>query len=63
VNAKPGEQVLGTAVALMAMCQSAGVSVDDVMRKAMRMMGDVEAPFTAHLQAVRDYASNELLGK
>ena len=63
VNARPGEQVLGTAVALLAMCQSAGVSIDDVIRKAMRMTGDVDAPFTAHLQAVRDYAANELLGK
>ena len=61
VDAKPGEQVLGTAVALMAMCQSANINLDGLMTKARSIMGDVEGPFTAHLQSVRDYAANELL--
>ena len=60
-EAKPGDQVLGTAVALIAMCESIGVSFDEVVRKAVRVMNDVEGPFTSHLQAVRDYATGELL--
>lgn len=55
-----GEQLLGTAVALRAMCESAGVSIDEVMRKAVAMTPDVEGAFTHHLQAVRDYAAHHL---
>lgn len=62
-KARPGEQVLGAAVALVAMCQSANVPLDDLIRKALSIMGDVEGPFTAHLQSVRNYAANELLGR
>jgi hypothetical protein len=58
----PGEQILGTAVALIAMCESANVSLSDVMAKARNVMADVEGPFTAHIRAVRDYAKYELLG-
>jgi len=56
----PGEQILGTAVALLAMCESANVNFNDLITKAIRVMSDVEGPFTAHLQAVRDYAANEI---
>lgn len=56
----PGEQILGTAVALVAMTQSAGIHLDDVMRVAFNLMNDAEAPFTSHLKAVRDYAVGEI---
>lgn len=62
VRATGGEQVVGTAVALIAMCESAGVPLTEVITRAARIMGDVEGPFTAHLQSVRDYARNELRG-
>lgn len=55
-----GEQLLGAAVALVAMCESANVPLTEVLAKATRIMGDVEGPFTAHLQSVRDYAAHEL---
>lgn len=58
-----GEKVLATAVALVAMCESAGLSFDDVLTKARNIMADVEGPFTAHLQAVRDYARDQLRGR
>lgn len=57
---QPGTQVLAAAVALRAMCESANLPLNDVLVKAGRIMGDVEGPFTSHLQAVRDYARNEL---
>lgn len=60
--ASPGHQILATAVALIAMCESANVPFDDLIRKAIRITSDVEGPHTAHLQAVRDYARHELRG-
>jgi len=57
---QPGEQVLATAITLIAMCESANLSFDDVIAKAVRMTADVEGPFTSHLQSVRDYARYEL---
>lgn len=55
-----GEQLLATAVALRAMCESANVSLDEVLTRAGLFMRDVDGPFTSHLQAVRDYAAKEL---
>ena len=57
---RPGEQILATAVALIAMCESANLNFNDVVAKAIRVMADVEGPFTGQLQAVRAYAANEL---
>ena len=59
-GARPGEQILATAVALIAMCESTGVNLSTVIAKAVRITSAVEGPFTSHLQAVRDYAGNEL---
>lgn len=63
-NVLPGEQILGTAVALIAMCETANVSLSEVMSKAARVMGDLENSHVAKAQmrAVRDYAKYELLG-
>lgn len=58
----PGEQILGTAVALIAMCQTLNVPLQDVLTKAGNALADAEGPFSSHLQAVRDYARNELTG-
>jgi hypothetical protein len=55
-----GEQILGTAVALLAMCESANVPLQDVLTRAANITADVEGPFTSHLQAVRDFAAKEL---
>lgn len=56
----PGEQILGTAVALMAMCQSANISLSDAIESARNVMSHAEGPFTSHVQAVRDYAAQEI---
>lgn len=61
-NHTPGEQILGTAVALVAMCQSANISLNDVLTVARNVMNDAEGPFTSHVQAVRDYARHEIAG-
>lgn len=57
-----GEKVVATMVALIAMCESSGVPFDDVFQKAINFTRDVEGPFTAHLQAIRDYARDNLRG-
>lgn len=59
-KARPGDQILAAAITLVAMCESAGINFNDLIGKAIRMTSDVEGPFTAHLQSVRDYASYEL---
>lgn len=59
-NRRPGEQMLAAAVTLVAMCEAINYPLSDLIAKAVRVTSDVEGPFTAHLQAVRDYAANEL---
>lgn len=62
-DANGGEVLVATAVALIAMCESANMPLQDVMTKATNIMAAVDGPFTSHLQAIRAYASTELLGK
>jgi hypothetical protein len=58
----PGEQMLGAAVALIAMCQGANISLHDVLTTAGKVLADTEGPFTSHVQAIRDYARHEIAG-
>lgn len=60
-NRPGGEQMLAAAVALVAMCEATNFPLYDLIKKAVSISGDVEAPFTSHLQSVRDYANGELL--
>jgi hypothetical protein len=57
-----GEKIVAACVALIAACESANVPFDEVVWKAMNFMRDVEGPFTAHVQAIRQYARNDLRG-
>jgi len=59
-SAAPGEQVLGLALALVVICESANVSLSDVIGKAVRMSAAADGPFVPHIQALRDYAAKEL---
>jgi hypothetical protein len=59
-NFTPGEQVLGTAVGLIAICESANISLDDVITRARNIIRDAEASHTSHIQAIRDFAANEI---
>lgn len=56
----PAIQLLATAVALKAMTDAAGVDLSDLLHMAGRVITDAEGPFTAHIQAIRDYAAGEL---
>lgn len=60
IEATPGVQILATAVALRAMCESAGLDLTAVMTKAGKVMADADGPFVPHIQAIRDYAANEI---
>jgi hypothetical protein len=57
----PGEQLLGTAVALVAMSQAINVPLAELIQRAMNVMGHADAAFTYHVKAIRDYATNEIL--
>ena len=59
-NARPGEQVMGIALALVCICESAGISISDVIAKAVRMSAPADGPFVPQIQALRDYAAKEL---
>lgn len=56
----PGEQILGQAVALIATCESANISLQDVMQTARNVLADAEGPFSYHIQSLRDFAANEI---
>lgn len=57
----PGEQLVGTAVALRLMCESAGVSMEDVLTVAGNVIAeDTKSAFSSQLNAVRDYAAGEI---
>jgi hypothetical protein len=56
----PGEQILAAGISFIAMCESTGLDFSEVVAKCVRLLAPTEGPFTAHVQAVRDYAVNEL---
>lgn len=56
----PGEQLLGAALAVVAMSEAVGINPHDLVVVARNAMADVEGPFTYHLQAIRDYALHEI---
>lgn len=56
----PADQIRAVALALAAMCEGVGISPHDVVYSAQRMMSAAEGPHTIHVQAIRDYAQNEL---
>lgn len=59
-NYTPGEQLLGTAIAVVAMAEATGMSLHDLLTIARNCMAHVEGPFSHHVQAIRDYAKHEL---
>lgn len=56
----PAVQLLGTAVALVAMSESLGLDPHEVVQRARRAVHDLEAAHTHQVQALRDYARGEL---
>ena len=56
----PGDQLMGSAVAVVAMAEALGLDPHDLITRSQNAMGAVEGPFTHQVQAIRDYARNEL---
>ena len=42
------------------MALGAGINPHEEVTRSLRMMSDAEADHTVHVQAIRDYAENEL---
>lgn len=56
----PATQLVGTALAVVAMSEAIGTDPHDVLLIAQRMVRAAEGPFTHQIQALRDYAKSEL---
>jgi hypothetical protein len=56
----PADQIRATFLAAVAMALGAGIDPHDEVVRSLRMMSDAEADHTVHVQAIRDYAENEL---
>lgn len=54
-------QYLGPIVATVAMAEALGRDPHEDIGRVRRMMGTLEGPFTAEVQAIREYAKGELL--
>lgn len=57
----PAVQITATAVALCAMAETLGLRMRDLIVVAENTLKDSEGPYTEHIQAIREYAKNELL--
>lgn len=57
---RPEHQTLGTAVALVAITETLGLDLSDLIGTAKRVLADTDGPYTAHIQAIRDFAANEM---
>lgn len=56
----PSDQLLATALSLVAMSESIGLDPHELVATARRVMAHAEGPFTHQIQALRDYARGEL---
>lgn len=57
----PGEQLLGTAVALVAMTEAVGIPAHELITRASNCLREADGAFNTHIKAIRDYAANEIL--
>lgn len=56
----PGEQLLGSGLAVVAMAEACGIEPHELIERAKNAMAEAEGPFTSQLQAIRAYAQNEI---
>ena len=59
----PAVQITASAVAVCAMAEAVGLSMRELICVAENTLRDCEGPHTEHIQAIRDYAKGELLGR
>lgn len=56
----PALQLLGTTVALLAMCDALRVDVRRLLESGDRLRHDLDGPFTSTMRAIEAYAQGEL---
>jgi len=59
----PSDQVRALLLTTVVVCQACGLDPHEEVERTKRMVDQAEGPFTYHVQAIRDYAANELNGK
>lgn len=59
----PSDQVRALLLTTVAVCEACGLDPHEEVERTRRMMGQAEGPFTYHVQAIRDYAADELRRK
>ncbi|MFN3573654.1 MAG: hypothetical protein ACK4TR_09015 [Phenylobacterium sp.] len=60
---EPAAQYRALMLAAVVATQALGLDPHDEIERARRMVSHAEGPFTAHVQALRDYVRGELLGR
>lgn len=56
----PATQVIGTAVALIAMCVALGIDIRQLLVETERRVRDLDGPFVSMFRALEAYARNEI---
>lgn len=57
----PGSQLMGAAVAVVAMAEAVGINPHDLITRANKCMSEVDGPYTTHIKAIREYAAGEIM--
>tara|TARA_B100001939_G_scaffold343029_2_gene355099 strand:+ start:5147 stop:5419 length:273 start_codon:yes stop_codon:yes gene_type:complete len=57
---KPEHQILGTALALLSMCEATGTDIKHLLEIASRAAADVDGPFSSTIKAIKEYAKHEI---
>lgn len=57
---RPGEQLLGAGVALVAMADAIELDLHSLIATARNVMAHADGPYSEQIAAIRDYAKNEL---
>lgn len=60
-DAKPEEQILSLAAALVCLADAVGLNPHEIINRVYRAATDIDGPFAVHWQAMREYARGELL--
>jgi hypothetical protein len=58
---KPSIRILAPALTLMALCDSLGLNVYDVLGQVRRATSNIDGPFSREYGAMVDYARGEIL--
>lgn len=56
----PAVQFRALALAFVAVAEGIGLDPHEEVQRTRRLMAQAEGPFTSHVQAIRDYARDEL---